>query len=148
MIITDTYLCLFTFAVRGSISAVTTAADDTIKFLNSTLETVQQNILSEASAAQSAIISDVEKVVNSVGGVFGLGNITIPPIELPAVSQLSSITIPDTVENSLNSLNNSIPTFADVRNATDSVISFPFDQLKVPLSHATAREMLTRIEHN
>ena len=134
--------------MRGSISAVTTAADDTIKFLNSTLETIQQNILSEASAAQTAIISDVEKVVNGVGGIFGLGNITIPPIELPAASQLSFITIPDTVVNSLNSLNNSMPTFAEVQNATDSVISFPFDQLKVPLTYITVRKTLTWIANH
>ena len=117
--------------MRGSISAVTTAADDTITFLNSSLETIEKNILSDASAAQQDIISDVEKFVGSVGSVFGLGNITIPPIELPSVSELSSITIPDTVENSLNSLNKSLPTFAEVQNATDSAISFPFELLKV-----------------
>jgi hypothetical protein len=117
--------------VRGSISAVTTAADDTITFLNSTLETIEKNILSDASAAQNDIISDVEKIVGGVGSVFGLGNITIPPIELPSLSQLSSITIPDTVENSLNSLNNSLPTFAELKNLTDSAISFPFESLKV-----------------
>lgn len=121
--------------MRGSVVAVTTAADDTIKFLNSTLETIQKNILSEATAAENAIISDVEKIVGGVGSVFGLGNITIPPIELPSMSQLSTITIPDTVENSLNSLNNSMPTFAEVKNATDSAISFPFDLLKVHLLH-------------
>jgi hypothetical protein len=142
----DTYLCLFTFAVRGSISAVTTAADDTITFLNSTLETIEKNILSDASAAQNDIISEVEKIVGGVGSVFGLGNITIPPIELPSVSQLSSITIPDTVVNSLNSLNNSLPTFAEVKNATDSAISFPFELLKVFYKHSSEKSNTRRIQ--
>jgi hypothetical protein len=141
----DTYVCLFTLAVRGSISAVTTAADDTITFLNSTLGTIESNILSEASSAQTEIISEVEKIVGDVGSVFGLGNITIPPIQLPSVSQLSSITIPDTIENSLNSLNNSLPTFAELKNLTDSAISFPFELLKVC---TTIVRNLTGAEYN
>lgn len=127
----DTYLCLFTFAVRGSLSAVIGAAEDTASFLNSTLSTVERNIVADAATAQTAIIAEVEKIVDGIGGVFGLDNVTIPPIELPSVSQLSNITIPDTVTKSLQTLNNSIPTFDEVKNATDSVISFPFDVLKV-----------------
>lgn len=128
--IIDTYLCLFTFAVRGSLSALVTAADDTASFLNSTLATIERNIVADAATAQNTIIAEVQKIASGIGGIFGQ-NITIPPIELPSVSQLSTITIPDTVTKSLQTLNNSMPTFDEVKNATDSVISFPFDSLKV-----------------
>jgi hypothetical protein len=117
--------------VRGSLLSVTSAAEDTIDFLNSTLSTIERNILDDAAAAQTAIVAEVEKVVGGIGGIFGLDNITIPQIELPSVSQLSNITIPDTIDKALESLNNSIPTFDEVKNATDSAISFPFDLLKV-----------------
>ena len=126
----DTYLCLFTFAVRGSLSAVVTAADDTASFLNSTLATIERNIVADAATAQNTIIDEVQKIASGIGGIFGQ-NITIPPIELPSVSQLSTIAIPDTITKSLQTLNNSMPTFEEVKNATDSVISFPFDLLKV-----------------
>jgi len=118
-------------AVRGSLSVVINAAEDTVSFLNSTLATVERNIVADAATAQNAIVTEIEKIVGDIGGVFGLDKITIPQIELPSVSQLSTLTIPDTVSRSLQSLNNSIPTFDEVKNATDSVIRFPFDQLKV-----------------
>lgn len=117
--------------MRGSLLSVTSAAEDTIGFLNSSLSTIERNILADAAAAQTAIVAEVEKVVGGIGGIFGLGNITIPQIELPSVSQLSNITIPDTINKALESLNNSIPTFDEVKNATDTAISFPFDLLKV-----------------
>lgn len=117
--------------MRGSISAVVSAADDTATFLNSTLSTIEQNIVADAASAQQAIVAEVQKIANGIGGIFGLDNITIPPIELPSVSELSHITIPDTVNKSLQSLNNSLPTFEQVKNATDTAISFPFDLLKV-----------------
>jgi len=44
---------------------------------------------------------------------------------------LSNITIPDTVDKTLTTLNNSLPTFEQVKNATDTAISFPFELLKV-----------------
>jgi hypothetical protein len=86
--------------------------------------------LADATAAQTAIVAEVEKIVGGIGDIFG-DNITIPQIQLPAVSQLSNITIPDTVDKTLTTLNNSLPTFEQVKNATDTAISFPFEQLKV-----------------
>jgi hypothetical protein len=117
--------------VHGSLSAVIGATEDTVNFLNSTLSTIQRNIVDDASSAQTAIIAEVEKVVGGIGGIFGVGNISIPEIQLPSVSQLSNITIPDTVDTSLQTLNNSLPTFEQVKNATDTAISFPFELLKV-----------------
>jgi hypothetical protein len=121
---------LFTFAVRGSLLSVIGAAEDTVNFLNSTLAIVQTNILADAASAQSAIVAEVEKIVGGIGDIFG-DNITIPQIQLPAVSQLSNITIPDTVDKTLTTLNNSLPTFEQVKNVTDTAISFPFELLKV-----------------
>lgn len=106
------------------------AAEDTTTFLNLTLSTIERNIVADAASAQQAIVTEVQKIANGIGGIFGLDNITIPQIKLPSVSELSSITIPDTVEKSLQSLNSSLPTFEEVKNATDTAISFPFDLLK------------------
>jgi hypothetical protein len=117
--------------VRGSISAVVSAAEDTATFLNSTLSSIERNIVADAASAQQAIVVEVQKIADGIGGVFGLDNISIPQIQLPSVSELSTITIPDTVTKSLQSLNNSLPTFEQVKNATDAAISFPFDLLKV-----------------
>ena len=109
---------------------VTGAAEDTINFLNSTLSTIETSILADAATAQKAIVNEVESVIEGAGKILGL-NITIPPIELPSVSQLNTITIPDSVDQALESLNNSMPTFDEVKNATDNAISFPFELLKV-----------------
>jgi hypothetical protein len=127
----DTYLCLFTFAVRGSLQSVIGAAEDTVSFLNSTLGTIERNILSDAAAAQNAVLGAVEGIVGTIGGALGAGNLNIPQIQIPSASQLSNITLPDTIDRALQSLNNSLPTFEEVKNATDTAIEFPFDLLKV-----------------
>jgi hypothetical protein len=113
---------------------VISAAEDTVNFLNSTLSTIEANILADASSAQNAIITAVDKVVGGIGSVLGAGNLNIPQIQIPSASQLSNITIPDTVDKVLQTVNNSIPTFDEVKNATDTAISFPFELLKVPQS--------------
>lgn len=127
----DTYLCLFTFAVRGSLQSVIGAAEDTVGFLNSTLSTIERNILSDAASAQTAVLAAVEGIVGGIGSVFGAGNVNIPRIDIPSASQLLNITIPDTIDRALQSLNNSLPTFDEVKNATDTAIKFPFELLKV-----------------
>jgi hypothetical protein len=103
------------------------ATEDTVSFLNSTLSTIEQNIVGEAASAENAILSAIQ----GVGSAIGLGSLNLPKVEIPAASQLSNITIPDTVNKALTSLNNSIPTFAELKNASDEAISFPFDLLKV-----------------
>ena len=119
--------------MRGSLSTVIGATEDAVNFLNSTLSSIEASILSEANAAENAVVAAVNKVVDGVGGLLGL-NTSIPKIELPSVSRLSTITIPDNVDRALQSLNNSLPTFDEVRNATDTAISFPFELLKVHTS--------------
>jgi len=127
----ETYLCLFTLAIRGSLGAVITAAEDTTAFLNSTLSTIERNILADAASAQNAILSAVNGIVGGVSGVLGLGSLNIPPVTIPSASELLNINIPNTVTTALENLNNSIPTFDQVENATDSAVRFPFDLLKV-----------------
>jgi len=140
----DTYLCLFTLAVRGSLGAVIDASEDTITFLNSTLSTIEQNIVSEAASAQSAILSTVNGVLGSVSSSLGLGSVNIPPINIPSASDLLNITIPDTITKGLETLNTSIPTFEQVKNATDTAISFPFELLKVKFSTSPELTQIAR----
>jgi len=143
----DTYLCLITLAVRGSLGAVVDAAEDTVNFLNSTLSTIEHNILSDAAAAQNTILNSVNGIVGGISGAIGLGTLNIPPITIPAASQLLNVTIPTTVSTALENLNNSIPTFDQVKNATDSAVQFPFDLLKVcpaALSLIISRKTLVR----
>jgi hypothetical protein len=127
----DTYLCLLTFAVRGSLSTVVEAADDTMTFLNSTLSTIERNILADVASAQNAVSTAVNGVIGGISGALGLSTSNLPTITVPSAAQLLNITIPSTVTIALQNLNNSIPTFEQVKNATDLAVQFPFDLLKV-----------------
>jgi hypothetical protein len=73
----------------------------------------------------------VEGIIGGIGSAFGAAPPNLPRVEIPSASQLLTIQIPDTVTKALDSLNNSIPTFDEVRNATDTAIRFPFELLKV-----------------
>jgi len=127
----DTYICLFTLAVDGSLEAVLSAAEDATSFLNSTLSRISTDILNDVSSAESTIEAAVEKALNGVGSILGVNNINIPQISIPSIAELSNISIPDTVGSALQTLNQSLPTFDEVKNATDEAISFPFELLKV-----------------
>ena len=115
----------------GSLETVLTAADDAANFLNSTLSRISTDILNDIGSAETNIETAVQKAVNGVGSILGVGNINIPQISVPSLSELSNISIPDTVGDALRTLNQSLPTFDEVKNATDEAISFPFELLKV-----------------
>ena len=135
-LLTSTYLCLFTFAIGGSLHVAVSVAEDVGDFLNSTVKDVGKDLSSVATDFQKAMngfISDLYKI-----GDFFTGKDTDPPtIDLTSeINNLNSLKLPSGYDKGLEKLNSSIPTFDQVQNLTDWALKLPFEEVKKLLNES------------
>jgi hypothetical protein len=126
---TSTYTCLITLAITGSLEVAIQMIEDVGNFMNETIQGITGDIsgaLSDFESGLNSFLSDI-----NIGGIFGSSS-GPPTIDLSSeIDKLNSITIdPSTMDSDLSKLNASLPSFAQVQNFTDSIISFPFEQVK------------------
>ena len=57
-------------------------------------------------------------------------DVTAPTLTVPSAAQLANIQIPTDFENSLRTLNSTLPTLDDIREKLDQVLGIPFSLLK------------------
>lgn len=125
---TNTYLCLITFAVTGSLRAVLGVIDSAQKDINDFGSKMGDDI----GNAMKGFGDAYKKVQDTLGGGF-IG----PTIKLPAlpdmtkpINDLKSFKLPDDLSADLKKLNDSLPNFKQVKNATETVIRLPFKEIK------------------
>jgi hypothetical protein len=122
--LTNTYLCLITAAVGGSVSAVTDALETAQTDVTQSLGGIANDISTAATNVQNGINS----LVSGINTVLGK---SAPTIDFTTqINELKNYTFPTDLDADLVKLNGSIPTFQDVKNFTDSVIQLPFEDLK------------------
>ncbi|EPQ63838.1 Pheromone-regulated multispanning membrane protein [Blumeria graminis f. sp. tritici 96224] len=126
---TQTYACLITFAVTGSLSATIELIEKVGNYLNETVGSITTSLASDTKEFQD-VLNDMLKKIQIPP--FLSGTRTIPKIDLSrSIDALHTIKIDPSVFNAeLNKLNASLPTFADVQNFTSDVIKLPFTKLK------------------
>jgi hypothetical protein len=126
--LTNTYLCLTTFAVTGSLSSVIGAIENAQQTLDSDTNAIGNDIASAATTVQNGI-NALESGINTL-----LGS-SAPTVDFSSeINALKNLTLPDSLFADLQKLNNSLPTFQDVKNATETVIRTPFEDLKSLIS--------------
>ena len=132
--LTQTYECLLTLVVEGSIHAVVQGLEDATNFLNSTL----QDIVKEIDTSVESFQTDFNKftgALNSIPQAFGAHG--IPQINVnDSTSKLENITLPDDIQQKLTSLNSSMPPFSTVENFTDSLFRAPFELVKTKVNNS------------
>ncbi|KAJ9630224.1 plasma membrane fusion protein prm1 [Knufia peltigerae] len=126
---TNTYLCLITLAVSGSLHTVIGTLDSAQKSLNG----LTKNLGGDMSDALGDFESAYNKFLDALKGftAFGVSVPTPPPLNLTQqVNTLEGLKLPGNLTADLQKLNNSIPTFDEVKNLTEGVIRLPFDEVK------------------
>lgn len=141
---TQTYLCLITFAVGGSLHAAISIAEDVGSFLNSTAKGIGDDLGSAADDFQNAMnsfLSDLDKI-----GSFFTGNSPSPPkIDLTSeINKLHSLQLPSNYDAELQKLNQNIPGFKAVNNVTQQALHLPFEEVKKLLNEALPRYTMDR----
>jgi len=135
-LLTSTYVCLITLAVSGSLHVAINVAEDVGDFLNSTIKDVGKDIGSAAAdfeKAMNGFLSGVDKI----GDFFSGKDNKAPTIDLDSeIAKLNTLQLPADYDKGLDKLNDSIPTFAEVNNLTNTAIRFPFEELKKLLNES------------
>jgi hypothetical protein len=122
--LTNTYLCLTTFAVTGSVRAVIDMLETAQKDLTAMTKAVGGDLSGAADSLQKAI-SGFTSSINTFTGS------NIPKVDFSKqIAELQNLTLPLNMTDDLTKLNNSLPTFEQVKNATETVLRFPFEELK------------------
>lgn len=86
-------------------------------FVTSSLNGIRSAIQDEVSAANSAI----QAAVNGINKINPFGDISVPQFSIPELSSLENVTLPTDFENTLISLNNSLPSLSQLKDGLESV---------------------------
>jgi len=123
---TSTYLCLITLAVSGSMQAAVEISTEINKKLNETIDDVTKDMGDKVKSVSDGINSIMDKINIPFAPDF-----TKPSINLDSsISKLKALEIPPEMQQNLQKLNQSIPTFEQVQNFTDNIIRTPFEEIK------------------
>ncbi|KAF2763813.1 hypothetical protein EJ03DRAFT_53524 [Teratosphaeria nubilosa] len=143
-LLTNTYLCLITFAITGSLGVAISVAEDVGNALNSTVQAVGKDLGTAAAdfaKDMDSFLSDIDKLLSKISGK----DIKPPNITLTSeIATLDSLQIPTGYDTELQKLNASLPTFSEVENFTDSVIEFPFEEIKKLLNESLPKYTMNR----
>ncbi|KAK6359410.1 plasma membrane fusion protein prm1 [Orbilia brochopaga] len=132
-VIVQTYVCLLTFAIRSSLGTVIGAASEITDFLNKTLTGIVDDIQDDAKSFEDALNKFVSGL-NSIGNFFG-SDTQVPKLSLPSLGELDNIKIPDSIQEKLKDLNDTIPTFDQVNTMYNRALSLPFDLIRNELNN-------------
>ena len=127
---TNTYLCLITFAVTGSLRSVIGVIDSSQDDINKMGSTVGGEIgdalkdFTDAYNKAKSFLADVPLVGDNAASLPKTLDLT------KQLDQLKNFKLPADLDADLQKLNSSLPTFAQVKNVTESVIRLPFEKLK------------------
>jgi len=122
---TSTYLCLITLAVSGSLHAAVEIGTEINKKLDKTIDEVTDDISNGVKSVTEGINSIMDKIN------FNLPGFNKPSINLDdSIKKLKDLELPPEMQQSLQKLNESIPTFEQVQNFTDNLIRTPFEEVK------------------
>ncbi|KAB8346064.1 hypothetical protein FH972_023116 [Carpinus fangiana] len=128
--LTSTYVCLITLAIRGSLHVAIGLIEDVTGFLNKTLGTIGDDINNGINNFEGELNKFIGGL-NDVGSFFGGSGSTVPTLDVhDSISALQNVHLPSDLNDSLDKLNASIPTFDQVQNFTNNAIRFPFEEIK------------------
>ncbi|KAK9450624.1 uncharacterized protein V1518DRAFT_370949 [Limtongia smithiae] len=127
--VVGTYECLITMAIDTVVDEAVDVAESIVTFVNSTLQTLVTEIDNAIDTFNSAL-SDVEGIVESIADVFTNDTVDWPTLDISQLSELENLTIPSYIDSYLEELQDAVPSFADVKNATNEAIEYPFEKLR------------------
>lgn len=123
----QTYLCLFTMVVRGSVHLALGVVEDAADFLNSTVKSIGQDIHKSVDSFESSLNSFIDDI-NGIASAL-LGN--IPKLDISdKLDKLDSLSLPSSIDSTIDKVNNSIPTFDEVDKYVTNILRTPFEEVK------------------
>ncbi|EED24429.1 pheromone-regulated multispanning membrane protein Prm1, putative [Talaromyces stipitatus ATCC 10500] len=136
--LTQMYLCLFTLVARGAAETALGLAKEVTDWLNQTLPTIEDDISGAVKTASDGLndlgsaLDSLKKDCNNVFTKSLCGAIpSIPTLDFTSqIDELKNLSLPSSINDDIDKVNKTIPTFDQVKNATTTAIEYPFEQLK------------------
>ncbi|KAK8247498.1 hypothetical protein IWZ00DRAFT_46065 [Phyllosticta capitalensis] len=141
-LLTSTYLCLITFAVRAGLHVAIEVVEDVSDSLNKTLDTIGDDISNVASDFQDEVNKLIDGI-NSIPEIFGGSGMSKLNLT-KQIDELKNLQLPSGLDEGLDKLNSSIPTFSDVKNLTNTALRWPFEQVKDLINNHTSTYSVNR----
>jgi hypothetical protein len=138
--LTSTYVCLITFAVGGSLHAALDLANSMSEFLSKALGDIGNDL----GGIASTFSEDLNKFVDTLNSIPFVDG-SVPKLDISGdIEKLKTLQLPTGLSDSLQTLNQSIPTFQDVKNFTDSLIRIPFEKVKSLINESVSTYQFNR----
>jgi len=135
---TSMYVCLITFAVSASLEAAIEMIEKVGQAMNESITSITNDMAAGLASFDSAVQKFLSAI--NIGGILGSSQAPPAPDLSGFITQLTNIKIdPSTMDADLTKLNNSIPNFAQVHNATNYAISYPFEEVKSLLNSSLGK---------
>ncbi|KAF7298887.1 Plasma membrane fusion protein PRM1 [Mycena indigotica] len=118
----STFLCFLELVIRGGLAILIGAVQE----LNAVVQAAAgglRTVIQDSFGAANSALQDVAKVASKIG-------ISIPTLSVPDLSSLQNVTLPQSFTDSLTSLNNSLPTFQELKKVVEELVDTPFELLK------------------
>ncbi|KAL4808349.1 plasma membrane fusion protein prm1 [Aspergillus unguis] len=124
----QTYLCLITMAVRGTVDVGVGLLKDATDFLNGTVHTIGDGI-SEVTEKFEDAYNAFADGINGAASLFGADG--PPELNLTTyIDDLQNAHLPSSIDEGLDKLNASVPSFDEVSEFVENIIRTPFDEVK------------------
>ncbi|PTU18249.1 hypothetical protein P175DRAFT_0444494 [Aspergillus ochraceoroseus IBT 24754] len=128
-----TYLCLIKLAVHGSVEVGVGLLKDATDFLNSTVKDIGEDLGDTISTFQDAL-NKFLGVVNTIASSIG---VDVPTLNVSSfVDKLENARLPSSIDESLDKLNNSMPTFDEATEFVENVIRTPFKEVNQKINES------------
>lgn len=132
---TSTYLCLITLAVSGSLHVALQVVEDAQNALNKALDGVGNDMAKAVGTFEDTYKKFIDALDKASLGF--LNKADPPALDLSKqIDAMKNLKLPGDLSDSLDKLNNSIPTFADVQNFTETALRLPFEEVKLLMKNA------------
>ncbi|KAJ6629529.1 hypothetical protein B0H10DRAFT_1368785 [Mycena sp. CBHHK59/15] len=127
----STFLCFLELVIRGGLAILIGAVQELNVAVQAAASGIRTAIQDTVSGADS-ILQDAANVVSKFGIKIN------PNIPVPDLTSLENVTLPQSFTDSITALNNSLPTFDDLKKAVEDFIDTPFELLKADINETFA----------
>ncbi|KAJ7880354.1 hypothetical protein B0H14DRAFT_3106215 [Mycena olivaceomarginata] len=121
-----TFLCFLELVIRGGLAILIGAVQELNVVVQAAASGIRTLIQDTFGAANDALAA-----VAKAGKVIG---ISVPTLTVPDLSSLENVTLPQSFTDSITALNNTLPTFNELKQAVEQFIDTPFELLKADIN--------------
>ncbi|KAL4871664.1 plasma membrane fusion protein prm1 [Aspergillus spectabilis] len=138
----QTYLCLIMMAIRGTVDVGVGLLKDAGDFLNSTVKAIGDGIGDAVDTFEDTLNTFAEGI-NGVASLFGSDG--VPQLDLSEyIEDLENAQLPSSIDEGLNKLNSSVPTFDEVSEFVENIIRLPFGEVKQKINESMGNFTFSR----